>query len=57
MVPLLVSTGWKNGTIRQIEIHSEKPLQWAICLLHFNELSFYHLFQYLGGKLTGPKSL
>lgn len=52
-----VNTGWKNGLIRRIEIHLGKPLQWAVCLLHFNELPFRHLFQYLDGKSTGPKSL
>ncbi|GBN46741.1 hypothetical protein AVEN_182126-1, partial [Araneus ventricosus] len=50
-----VNTGWKNGLIRRIEIHLEKPLQWAVCLLHFNKLPFRHLFQYLDGKsLRGP---
>lgn len=52
-----VNTGCKNGLIRRIEMHLGKPLQWAVCLLHFNELPFRHLFQYLDGKSTGPKSL
>ncbi|GBM01313.1 hypothetical protein AVEN_170360-1 [Araneus ventricosus] len=42
-----VNTGWKNGLIRRIEIHLRKALQWAVCLLHFNDLPFRHLFQYL----------
>ncbi|GBM06104.1 hypothetical protein AVEN_265166-1 [Araneus ventricosus] len=49
-----VITSWLNGLIRRIEIHLRKPLQWAVCLLHFNELPFR---QYLDGKSTGPKSL
>lgn len=52
-----VNTGLKNGIIRRIETHLGKPLQWAVCLLHFNELPFRHLFQYLDGKSTGPNSL
>ncbi|KAL4720604.1 hypothetical protein ACJJTC_006946 [Scirpophaga incertulas] len=51
-----VNTGLKNGIIRRIETHLGKPLQWAVCLLHFNELPFRHLFQYLDGK-SGPNSL
>lgn len=52
-----VNTGLRNGIIRRIELHLGKPLQWAVCLLHFNELPFRHLFQYLDGKSTGPNSL
>lgn len=50
------NTGWKNGVIRQIELHVGRPLQWSVCLLHFNELPFRHLFQHLDGVTTGPKS-
>lgn len=32
------NTGWKNGAIRKLEEHLVRPLQWAVCLLHFNEL-------------------
>ncbi|GBM03397.1 hypothetical protein AVEN_237490-1, partial [Araneus ventricosus] len=39
------NTGWKNGLIRRIEIPLGKPLQWVVCLLHFNELPFRNLFQ------------
>ncbi|GBM66929.1 hypothetical protein AVEN_9127-1 [Araneus ventricosus] len=35
------NTGWKNG---------------VICLLHFNDLPFKHLFEYLDGETTGPVS-
>lgn len=51
-----MNTGWKKGVIRQIELHVGRPLQWAICLLHFNELPFRHLFLHLDGDTTGPKS-
>ncbi|GBN84912.1 hypothetical protein AVEN_243462-1 [Araneus ventricosus] len=47
-----VNTGWKNGLIHRIEIHLWKSLQWAVCLLDFNELPFRHLFQYLDCKST-----
>lgn len=51
-----VNTGYKAGLIHRIEVHLGKPLQWAVCLLHFNELPFRHLFQYIDGKSKGPKS-
>ena len=31
-----------------------RPLQWNICLLHFNELPLKHLLRELYGKPTGP---
>ncbi|GBL86236.1 hypothetical protein AVEN_131969-1 [Araneus ventricosus] len=34
-----VNTGWKSGVIRCFELKLGKPLQWIICLLHFNELT------------------
>lgn len=50
------NTGWKGGAIRQLEVHLGRPLQWAICLLHFVELPFRHLFQHLDGETSGPRS-
>lgn len=50
------NTGWKNGVIRNIEVTIQRPLQWFICLLHFNELPFKHLFEHLDGETTGPSS-
>ncbi|GBO28634.1 hypothetical protein AVEN_155715-1 [Araneus ventricosus] len=32
-----VNTGWKSGVIRRLELKLCKPLQWVICLPHFNE--------------------
>ncbi|GBM35405.1 hypothetical protein AVEN_19905-1 [Araneus ventricosus] len=32
-----VNIGWKSGVIRCLELKLGKPLQWVICLLHFNE--------------------
>lgn len=52
-----VNTGLKSGIIRRIELYLRKPVQWAICLLHFNELPFRHLFEHLDGKTTGPSTL
>lgn len=51
-----VNTGLKRGVIRILEEKFRKPLQWAICLLHFNELPLRHIFEYLDGKTTGPTS-
>lgn len=52
----VTNTGWKTGVIRSIEQEVGRPLQWVVCLLHFNELPFRHLFQILDGETTGPKS-
>ncbi|GBM05035.1 hypothetical protein AVEN_60226-1 [Araneus ventricosus] len=50
------SSGWKNSVIHRIENHVGLPLQWSICLLHFNELPFRHIFQHIDGQTAGPKS-
>lgn len=43
--------------MRNIEISLKRPVHWLICLLHFNELPFRHLFQKIDGSVTtGPKS-
>lgn len=52
-----VNTGLKAGMIRRFEEQVGKPLQWAICLFHYNELPFRHLFDFLDGKSSGPSSL
>ncbi|GBM97075.1 hypothetical protein AVEN_134364-1 [Araneus ventricosus] len=52
-----VNTGWKKGVIRRIEKSVGRPLQWAICRLHFNDLQSRQLFQHLDGNTSGPKSL
>ena len=33
-----------------------RPLQWIICLLHFNELPFRHLFSRVDGHTSGPRA-
>lgn len=53
----VTNTGWKSGVIRLIELHIKRPLQWGVCLLHFNELPLRHMFISLDGVTTGPKSL
>lgn len=52
----VTNSGWKNGIIRQLELHMGRLLQWRICLLHFNELPFRYIFQHIDGAITGPKS-
>lgn len=42
------NTGWKGGVISYMEKELGRPLQWAICLLHANELPLRHLFTPLG---------
>ena len=51
-----VNTGANNGAIRLLELKIGRPLQWAICQLHLNELPFRHLFVFLDGATTGPNS-
>ncbi|GBM61889.1 hypothetical protein AVEN_239154-1 [Araneus ventricosus] len=41
----IVNTGVFNGVIRRLELKLQKPIQWIICLLHFNELPLRHLFE------------
>jgi len=50
----VVNTGINNSVSRRLELKLNRPLQWVICLLHFNELSFRHLFQHIDGTTTGP---
>ena len=38
------NTGWKGGIIGLLEERLDRPLQWVVCLLHFNELPFRSLF-------------
>nr|CAH7731779.1 unnamed protein product [Callosobruchus chinensis] len=49
-----INTGWKGGVIRLIEEQLGRPLQWAICLLHANELPLRHLLQKIEGHTKGP---
>nr|CAH7743086.1 unnamed protein product [Callosobruchus chinensis] len=49
-----INTGWKGGVIRLIEEQLGRPLQWAICLLHANELPLRHLLQKIDGHTKGP---
>ncbi|GBM74186.1 hypothetical protein AVEN_104809-1 [Araneus ventricosus] len=51
----VTNTGWKNGVIKRIEYHVGRPLQWSICLLHFNELPFRYIFQHIDGQTARPK--
>ncbi|GBL76681.1 hypothetical protein AVEN_53379-1 [Araneus ventricosus] len=51
---LFINTGWKNGVIHRIENHVGRPLQ-SICVLHFDELPFRHIFQHIDGR-TAPDS-
>ncbi|GBM01940.1 hypothetical protein AVEN_269551-1 [Araneus ventricosus] len=52
----VTNTGWKNSIIHRIENHVGQSLQCSICILHFNELPFHHIFQDIGGQTAGPKS-
>ena len=49
-------TGCKNGAIRCIEEILGRPLQWAICLLHLNELPLRQVFVTLDGTIKSPDS-
>jgi hypothetical protein len=51
-----VNTGQNGGVIRLLEIELKRPIQWAICQLHLNELPFRHLFEFFDGKPSDPES-
>ena len=53
-----VNTGYKTGAIAETERNFEKTLQWLICLKHFNELPYRHVFDELDGGFgtSGPTS-
>ena len=44
------------GILRIIELNLERPIQWIVCMLHFNELPFRHIFQKYLGVTSGPKT-
>lgn len=52
-----VNTGVTCSAIRYLEEKLNHPLQWVICLLHFNELLFRHLFEKIDGLATVHKCL
>ncbi|GBO11630.1 hypothetical protein AVEN_43815-1 [Araneus ventricosus] len=49
----VVNTGVFNGVIRRLELKLHRPIQWIICLLHFNEFPLRCLFEC---KSAGPSS-
>jgi hypothetical protein len=51
-----VNTGRTGGVIRLLEDELQRPLQWLICQLHFNELPLRHLLLHLDGVTSGPRS-
>ena len=51
-----VVTGKSKRFIASLETLIERPLKWAICLLHLNELPLRHVFQNLDGVASGPDS-
>lgn len=48
------NTGWRGGAIPLIERHLKRPLQWFVCLFHFNELPLKALITKLVGPTKGP---
>ncbi|KAE8747832.1 hypothetical protein FOCC_FOCC005444 [Frankliniella occidentalis] len=49
-----VNTGHKGGVIRLLELKLQRPLQWFVCLLHFNELLLKHMMESVDGPTSGP---
>lgn len=51
------NTGKCNGIIRKLEMALNRPLQWLICLLHFNELPFRKILSVIDKAITtGPST-
>ncbi|KAE8751248.1 hypothetical protein FOCC_FOCC002076, partial [Frankliniella occidentalis] len=51
-----VNTGHKGGVIRLLELKLQRPLQWLVCLLHFNELLMKHMMEEKDGPTNGPSA-
>ena len=49
-------TGKHHGSIATLEELLQRPLQWAICLLHTNQLPLRHVFKHLDGVSASPDS-
>ena len=52
----VLNTGAENG-VRCLDLKLQRPLQWSICLLHYNELPLKHLIQKIDGRANGPEGL
>ncbi|GBN98660.1 hypothetical protein AVEN_208327-1 [Araneus ventricosus] len=52
-----VSTGFKGGIIRNMELILNRSLQWLVCQLHANELPLRHPFAHVDRTTTEPRSL
>lgn len=51
----VANTGTHGGVLRFIERYLDRPIHWFICLLHFNELPFRHLYNAIEkSATTGP---
>lgn len=48
------NTGNRNGIIVNLENDVDRPLQWFVCLFHFNELPFKKLYENLYGESKAP---
>ncbi|GBM68926.1 hypothetical protein AVEN_207179-1 [Araneus ventricosus] len=55
-VGTVMNTGMFNGVILRLELKLQRPIQWIICLLHFNELPLQHLFECIDSKSSGSSS-
>ena len=51
---IAVMTGKNKGFIASLETSTGRPLQWATCLFHLNELPLRDVFQNLDGATFGP---
>lgn len=48
------NTGWESGALVRLERKLGRPLQWFVCLLHFDELPLRSLITKHDGRTTGP---
>ena len=48
------NTGCNRGAIRYLELFTQRPFQWDICLLHLNESPLRHIFTVLDGTAKSP---
>lgn len=50
----VLNTGHVSGIIRRFEVNVNRPLQWAICMLHCLELPLQHLILAVNGITKSP---
>ena len=46
---------YTSGVIKLLEAEIQRPEQWFVCMLHWNELPLRNILATIDGKTSGPK--